>query len=71
FSSNLMRVYQQYSFAMVYVDGDGSRRMEAFWVDAEIIGMDVPEGFAVNQAIKQMHDSAELIDDFVASQNER
>jgi hypothetical protein len=71
FSSNLMRVFQQYSFAMVYTDGDGSRRMEAFWVDAEIIGLDVPEGFAVNQAIKQMHDSAELIDDFVESQDTR
>jgi len=71
FTSNLMRVFQQYSFAMVYVDGDHARRMEAFWVDAEIIGLDVPEGFAVNQAIKQMHDSADLIDAFVESQNER
>ena len=65
FGSNLAKVIQQYSFAMIYPQGDHARRMEAFWVDGKIIGMDVPEDFAVNQAISQMQKAADEIDDFV------
>ena len=69
FGSNLAKVLQQYSFAVVYPDGDSSRRMEAFWVDGKIIGMDVPEDFAVNQAISQMQKAADEIDEFVTGIN--
>ena len=65
FGSNLAKVVQQYSFAMIYPEDDHARRMEAFWVDGKIIGMDVPEDFAVNQAISQMQKSADEIDAFL------
>lgn len=65
FGSNLAKVVQQYSFAMIYPEGDRARRMEAFWVDGKIIGMDVPEDFAVNQAISQMQKAADEIDAFI------
>ena len=68
FGSNLAKVIQQYSFAMVYPSNDSARRMEAFWVDGRIIGMDVPEDFAVNQAISQMQKAADQIDGFVEEQ---
>lgn len=65
FGSNLAKVIQQYSFALVYPSGGHARRMEAFWVDGKIVGMDVPEDFAVNQAINQMQKAADQIDAFV------
>jgi len=62
FSSNLAKVNQQYGLAYIIPDGDGARRVEAFWVDAEIIGMDVPDSFAVDTAVSQMAKQAENID---------
>ena len=35
------------------------RRIEGFWVDAEIIGVDVRDDFAVEQAVGAMANSAE------------
>lgn len=43
------------------------RRVEAFWVDVELLGSDLPESMAVNLAINQMGDAAEAIDGFVAN----
>ena len=36
--------------------------METFWVDAEMIGLTMPDNMAVNNAVKAMGDQAELID---------
>jgi hypothetical protein len=68
FGSGLAEVIQQYSFALIYPDNGAARRMEAFWVDGKIIGLDVPEDFAVNQAISHMQKVAEQIDAFVQEQ---
>jgi hypothetical protein len=65
FSSNIANVFQQYSFVMVYMEGGTARRIEAFWVDAEIIGLDVPDSYAVDQAVKQMSEQAARIDAFI------
>jgi hypothetical protein len=65
FSSNLARVNQQYGLVYLLPDGAGARRVEAFWADAEVIGMDVPDSFAVDTAINQMGNTAELIDDLI------
>ena len=37
FGSNLAKVVQQYSFAMIYPEDDHARRMEAFWVDGKTL----------------------------------
>ncbi|MEZ4315871.1 MAG: hypothetical protein R3F61_00130 [Myxococcota bacterium] len=65
FSSNITRVNQQYGLVYILPDGDGARRVEAFWVDAEVIGLDVPDSFAVDTAINQMGNQAENIDDII------
>ena len=70
FTTSILAVEQQYSVALVYDDGDGARRMEAFWIEGEIIGADVPEGFAVSQAVNQMHKSAENIDAYIQGETE-
>ena len=68
FSTDIAKVIQQYSFALVYPEQEHARRMEAFWVDGKIIGMNVPEDYAVNQAISAMNKSAEEIDEVTESQ---
>mgnify|MGYP001826986567 CR=1 FL=1 len=65
FSSNLARVNQQYGLVYIIPDGDGARRVEAFWADAEVIGIDVPDRFAVDTAVNRMSDTAEDIDDLI------
>lgn len=62
FSSNVVKVNQQHSFAMLYEPGNTARRVEAFWVDAQIIGLDVPDSYAVDTAVQSMADRAELVD---------
>ncbi len=65
FSSNLARVNQQYGLVYLLPEGSGAQRVEAFWADAEVIGMDVPDSFAVDTAVNQMGNTAELIDDLI------
>lgn len=65
FSTNIVNVNQQYGLAYMYDDGGGTRRVEAFWVDAELIGMDVPDSFAVDNAVNAMADQAENIDNIL------
>lgn len=65
FNTNLLVVHQQYNLAVVYPYGDVARRVEAFWVDAEVIGMDVPDHYAVDQAVGAMAAQGERIDDYL------
>ena len=62
FSTDFAKVHQQYSLAWVLPDGDGARRVEAFWIDAEVIGLDVPDSFAVDSAVGGMRRTAESVD---------
>jgi len=65
FNTNIANVFQAYSFAMVYEPGKGSSRMESFWADAELIGVDVPDSFAVDTAVTSMGEKAESIDSII------
>lgn len=60
-----MTVFQQYSYVMIYDDGGHARRVETFWVDFEVIGLDVSDNFAVSNAVKQMGTQAEKIDTWI------
>jgi len=62
-TTDIMRVYQQYAMICFYELGGKARRVEAFWVDAEFIGMNVPKSFAVDTAVGEMEDAAEQVDD--------
>ena len=65
FSSNLAIVHQQYSFVMLYKKGGKARRVEAFWVDVEVLNLDVPDSYGVDQAVSQMEKQAERIDAWI------
>lgn len=62
FDVDWLVVFQQYAFIALYPHEGGARRIETFWVDAEFIGMDVPESTAVNNAVGQMAAQAEDVD---------
>jgi hypothetical protein len=57
-----MTVFQQYSFVLLYDNGGKARRVESFWVDFELAGMDVPDNMAVSNAVKAMGSTAEKVD---------
>jgi hypothetical protein len=57
-----MTVFQQYSFVLIYDEGGHARRVETFWVDFELVGMNPPDNMAVSNAVKQMGTQAEKID---------
>jgi hypothetical protein len=60
-----LTVYQQYSFVVMYETGNTARRVEAFWVDFEVLGLDVPDTFAVNNAVNAMGNQAENVDTYL------
>lgn len=60
-----MAIHQQYSLVMLWQDGNATRRVEAFWVDAEFIGIDIPDTFAVDSAVSQMGKQAENVDNWI------
>lgn len=60
-----MTVHQQYSFVMIYEKNGIGRRVEAFWVDAELVGVDVPDTFAVDTAVNTIADQAERVDTWI------
>lgn len=62
FDTDIAVVYQQYALYTMYPSDQGARRIESFWVDAEFIGLEVPENYAVNSAVDTMADGAETVD---------
>lgn len=65
FSSDLLKVHQQYQLVALYPDDGGTRRVEAFWVDAEIVGMDMPESLAISTTVSTMEDQAAAVDAYL------
>lgn len=62
----LMAIDQQYGLVVLRpVAGGGVRRVEAFWVEARVIGADLPEGFAVHITVGQFQKAASDIDAWV------
>jgi hypothetical protein len=64
-SVNLVAVHQSYSFAALFPHGDVTWRIEAYWADAEVIGLDVPDSLALDQAVAAMAERAEELDEFL------
>lgn len=60
-----LTVHQQYSFVMIYEKDGVGRRVEAFWVDADLVGLDVPDTFAVDNAVSAITGQAERVDDWI------
>lgn len=68
--SALFRVHQHYDLSLLWPGDSGTRRIETFWVQAEIIGADVPETVALSQAVRAMHQSAEELDAYLLGEPE-
>lgn len=69
FDVALMEIDQQYGFTLVHPHEGGARRLEAFWVDARVLGLELPEGYAVQQAVQRMQASAAELDAWAASED--
>ncbi len=65
-TSAFIRIHQFYSLSLIFSDDLGTHRIEGDWVDAQFIGLDVPDSVALDQAIKSMQSQAEDIDAWVA-----
>ncbi len=66
----LMAIDQQYGVVLLRpVDGGGVRRVEAFWVEARVIGAELPEGFAVRLTVDQFQKAADDIDAYVLGED--
>ncbi len=62
----ILEVDQQYGFTMIYPTDEGARRLEAFWIDARVLGnLTLPPGFAVHQAAAAMSSTADAFDVWV------
>lgn len=68
FGSPVLAVDQQYGFSMLRPEADGTTRVEALWVDARVVGLELPEGWAVAQAVGRMQQSADDLDAFFAGE---
>ncbi len=65
FNTSLANVFQQYAFVLIYEQDGAAVRAETFWVDAEVIGLNVPDNFAVSQAVNSMGTAAERVDLYI------
>jgi hypothetical protein len=66
FNTDLVRVDQQYAVQVLWDVQGSARRLETFWVEAEFIGLDVPDAYAVNEAVGEMAKYAEEVDAWLA-----
>lgn len=68
-TGGLFRVHQQYTYSLVFpADGGGTTRLDTFWVDAELIGVDVPDYFALETTVNNLQNTADDVDAFVDAQ---
>jgi len=66
----LMGIDQQYGLALLRaLPGGGVRRVEAFWVEARLLGSDLPEGLAVRTTVNQFQKAADDIDAWLSGED--
>lgn len=65
FSTSIVEVDQQYSIVFMYPWADTARRVESIWAEARVIGLDVPDSFAVDNAAGTIADQADRVDDYL------
>ena len=71
FNIDFLQVHQQYSFSFVYQHDDGAAsRVQAIWVDGEVVNGDMPESTALNLGISTMVNSAEDLDAWLVAREE-
>ncbi|TNE87590.1 MAG: hypothetical protein EP330_18000 [Deltaproteobacteria bacterium] len=68
FNTNIVAIDQQYQLIVLYPQGQGTRRVEAFWVEGRVIGLDIPDSVAVDNFARSVGDQAERVDEFLDTQ---
>jgi len=64
----LMGIDQQYGLVILCPYESGVRRIEAFWVEARLLGSDLPEGIAVRTTVNQFQKAADDLDAWVSGE---
>ncbi|MEO0604229.1 MAG: hypothetical protein AAF211_22530 [Myxococcota bacterium] len=59
---------QNYVLAAIWSEGGQTQRVEVNWVDAEILGLDLPDSLLLDQVVNAMEKQAEEIDAFVSGE---
>jgi len=65
FNTNILEVRQQYAFYCVYPAPVNARRLEAIWVDAYLLGEDIPIAWAVDRVVDEMQANADRVNDLL------
>jgi hypothetical protein len=65
FNTTLIEVRQQYAFYCSYPAPVNARRLEAMWVDAYLLGADIPISWAVDQVVSEMQSNADRVSDLL------
>lgn len=68
FNTNIVEVDQQYQLFVLYPVDGGTRRVEAFWVEGRVIGLDIPDSMAVDNFARSVGDQVERVDAFLDTQ---
>lgn len=65
-STSFVKIEQQYAYAVLAEQDGGTQRVEAFWSEIRVLGMDVPDYFALQTVVNAMNEAAEDLDAFIA-----
>jgi hypothetical protein len=65
FTTPIIEVRQQYSFYCSYPAPTNARRLEALWVDAYLLGADLPIAWAVDLVVGEMQGNADRVSDLL------
>lgn len=68
FNTSIVDIPQQYQLFVLYPHDGGTRRVEAFWVEAHVIGLNVPDSVAVDNFAGSVGDQAARVDEFLDTQ---
>ena len=64
-TTNVVKLHQQFSYFVLYPHEGVTRRVEAFWIEAEVIGIDIPDAFAVDQFAAGVARQIERVDAYL------
>ncbi len=64
-TSAIVAVHQQFSYSVLIAESGGTERLDTFWIDAEVIGADLPDAWALDMAVSSMTRTAEDVDQWI------
>lgn len=67
-SVSWLKIHQNYVLSVMFEDSGGTVRMETNWIDAEIVGMDIPDSFALDSVLGAMEAQAEELDAWISEE---